>query len=92
MARVISEISELRAQSGSTMEGYEISLRAGLDITDQPFCGDGRTPLRGSPNQISADLTDYADAGLTYLALEPRAESPEQFLQQLERFSQLPKP
>ena len=92
VARVISGISELRSQSDLTMEGYEISLRAGLDITDQPFCGDGRTPLRGSPDQIWADLSDYADAGLTYLVLEPRAESPERFLQQLERFSQLPKP
>ena len=92
VARVISGISELRSRSDLTMEGYEISLRAGLDITDQPFAGDGRTPLRGSPDQIWADLSHYADAGLTYLVLEPRAESPEQFLQQLERFSQLPKP
>ena len=74
------------------MDGYTISLRAGLDITDAPFGGEGRTPLRGSLDQISADLSDYADAGLTYLVLEPRAETPEQFLQQLERFSQLPKP
>ena len=92
VARVISGISELRSQYDLTMEGYEISLRAGLDITAQPFAGDGRTPLRGSPDQISADLSDYADAGLTYLVLEPRAESPERILQQLERFSQLPKP
>lgn len=92
VARVVAEISELRTQSGSTMEGYEISLRAGLDISDQPFTGDGRTPLRGSPDQVSADLLDYANAGLTYLVLEPRAESPERFLQQLERFNQLPKP
>lgn len=91
VARVISGISQLRSQAGLPMEGYEISLRAGLDITDQPFYGDGRTPLRGSPNQISADLLDYADAGLTYLALEPRAESPEQFLQQLERFAKISK-
>ena len=92
VARVFAEICELRAQYGLSMDGYEISLRAGLDITDVPFDGEGRTPLRGSPDQISADLSDYADAGLTYLVLEPRAESPEQFLRQLERFSQLPKP
>ena len=92
VARVLAEICELRVQYGLSMDGYEITLRAGLDITDQPFHGDGRTPLRGSPSQISADLLDYAEAGLTYLALEPRAESLEQFLRQLERFRQLPKP
>ena len=91
VARVISGISQLRSRSDLTMEGYEISLRAGLDITDAPFSGDGRTPLRGSPDQISADLLDYADAGLTYLVLEPLAESPEQFLQQLERFAEISK-
>ncbi len=91
VARVMSGISQLRSRSGLTMEGYEISLRAGLDITDAPFGGDGRTPLRGSPDQVSADLSDYADAGLTYLVLEPRAESPEQFLQQLERFARISK-
>lgn len=92
IARVAGRIAELRAAAGRVMDGYAISLRAGLDITDVPFDGEGRTPLRGSPDQISADLSDYSDAGLTYLVLEPRAESPEQFLQQLERFSQLPKP
>ena len=92
VARVAGRIAELRAGAGRVMDGYEISLRAGLDITDAPYGGEGRTPLRGSSGQICADLVDYADAGLTYLVLEPRAESPEQFLQQLERFSELPKP
>ncbi len=92
VARVAGRIAELRAAAGRVMDGYAISLRAGLDITNGPFGGEGRTPLRGSLDQISADLSDYADAGLTYLVLEPRAETPEQFLQQLERFSQLPKP
>lgn len=92
VARVAGRIAELRAGAGRVMDGYEISLRAGLDITGAPYGGEGRTPLRGSSDQICADLVDYAHAGLTYLVLEPRAESPEQFLQQLERFSELPKP
>ena len=89
VARVVGRIAELRADAGRVMDDYEISLRAGLDITDGPFDGEGRTPLRGSPDQISADLSDYDDAGLTYLVLEPRAESPEQFLDQLRRFAQI---
>ena len=46
---------------------------------------------RPAADQVSADLLDYANAGLTYLMLEPRAESPEQFLQQLERFAKISK-
>lgn len=89
VARVVAGISQLRSQAGLAMDGYEVSLRAGLDITDAPFGGDGRTPLRGSADQVSADLLDYANAGLTYLVLEPRAESAEQFLEQLERFAKI---
>ena len=92
VARVAARIAELRSQSGLTMGGYAISLRAGLDLTDAPFAGAGRTPLRGSPEQVAADLTDYADAGLTYLTVEPRAETPARFVGQLERFARLDKP
>ena len=92
VARVAGRIAELRAGAGRVMDGYEISLRAGLDITDAPYSGVGRTPLRGSPDQISADLVDYADAGLTYLVVEPRAASAEEFVGQLEKFSRIPKP
>ena len=90
--RVVARIAELRSKAGSTMDGYEISLRAGLDITGSPYSGGGRTPLRGSPDQVAADLVDYANAGLTYLVVEPRAASAEQLISQLEEFSQIPRP
>ena len=89
VARVAARIAELRRPAGWSMDGYEISLRAGLDITDGPFPGAGRTPLRGSPDQIAADLADYADAGVTYLVLEPRAENPDHFIAQLQRFAEI---
>jgi hypothetical protein len=71
------------------MKGFEISLRAGLDITNAPMDGAARTPLRGSPEQVRADLAGYAEAGLTYLVLEPRAADPEQMADQLQRFRQI---
>lgn len=92
VARVKARISELRAQNGMTMDGYTISLRAGVDVTEETLNGSGRTPLRGSPDQIAADLEAYADAGLDYLVLEPRAESPEHFVDQLGRFQGVSKP
>ena len=69
-----------------------MSLRAGLDITDAPLTGAGRTPLRGSPEQIANDLHAYAQAGLDYLVVEPRAATPEQLIAQLERFADMPRP
>ncbi len=89
---VVNRIAELRSRSGLVMDGYEISLRAGMDITETPFDGAGRTPLRGSADQIRNDLADYAAAGLTYLVAEPRASAPEQFMAQLERFAELARP
>ena len=91
VARVAARIGELRANAGMLMDGYAISLRAGLDVTDAPFTGDARTPLRGAPDQIAADLDAYANGGLTYLVVEPRAENAEQFVAQMERFARVAK-
>ena len=92
VARVAARMDELRASRGGTMDGFTISLRAGLDITDHPFDGAERTPLRGSPNQVAADLIEYAGAGLDYLVVEPRAATPDQLLEQLERFTTVDRP
>ena len=92
VVRVVARIAELRQRSGMSMEGYEISLRAGLDISDEDFGGAGRTPLRGSPDQIFRDLAQYAQAGVSYLVLEPRAGSADQFIAQLDRFGQFLNP
>ena len=92
VARVAARIGELRSSRDAGMEGFTISLRAGLDIADAPFNGAGRTPLRGSPDQVSSDLDEYAQAGLDYLVVEPRSASPEELLDQLERFAEIERP
>lgn len=92
VARVVARIAELRHESGLPMDGYEISLRAGLDVAPDDFDGAGRTPLRGSPNQITGDLAEYSNAGVSYLVLEPRAGSADQFIAQLDRLGQALKP
>ena len=92
VARVAARIGELRASRGESMDGFTISLRAGLDVTDAPFDGAGRTPLRGSAQQVARDLADYRQAGLDYLVVEPRAAAPEQLLDQLERFAAVERP
>ena len=73
VTRVAGRIGELRSARGESLEGFTISLRAGLDVTDEPFGGVERTPLRGSPEQVSGDLVEYEQAGLDYLVIEPRA-------------------
>jgi probable F420-dependent oxidoreductase len=92
VARVAGHIGELRAAAGSETEGFTISLRAGLDVTDEPFDGGGRTPLRGSPEQVAGDLAEYERAGLDYLVVEPRAATPEQLIDQLECFITVERP
>ena len=92
VARVAARIGELRATRGESMEGFTMSLRAGLDITDEPFGGTSRTPLRGAPYQVAADLDEYQGAGLDYLVVEPRAANPEQLIDQLERFAAVDRP
>ena len=92
VAQVAARIGELRASREETMDGFTISLRAGLDVTDEPFWGSSRTPLRGSPEQVAGDLAEYQEAGLGYLVVEPRAATPEQLIEQLERFAAVDRP
>ena len=92
VARVAAQIGDLRASRDVSIEGFTMSLRAGLDITDEPFDGTGRAPLRGSPDQVAADLSEYYRAGLDYLVVEPRATTPGQMIDQLERFTALDRP
>ena len=92
VSRVIGRIAELRGARDESMEGFTISLRAGLEVTDDAFAGSSRTPLRGSPEQVAADLAEYAGAGLDYLVVEPRAATPEQLIDQLERFTSVHRP
>ena len=87
--QVVAQITHLRTSAGLSMDNYQFSLRAGLDITTAPLDGAARTPLRGAPQQIAADLDAYANAGLNIIALEPRAATPEQFISQMDGFKSL---
>lgn len=91
-ALVVDRVGELRRVRGAGMEGFTISLRAGLDVTDAPFGGTARTPLRGSSEQVVGDLAEYAKAGLDYLIVEPRAATPDELIEQLERFVEIERP
>ena len=92
VSRVASRIGELRASRGASMAGFTISLRAGLDVTDDAFTGAARTPLRGSAEQVAGDLVQYQQAGLDYLVAEPRAATADELIAQLERFAEIERP
>ena len=92
VARVAARIGELRVTRGASMEGFTISLRAGLDVTDDAFTGASRAPLRGSAQQVAGDLAQYWQAGLDYLVVEPRAATPDELVMQLERFAEVERP
>jgi probable F420-dependent oxidoreductase len=89
IARVTGELHRLRREANrGDARTFEISLRAGLDVTEHPLPTDRRLPLRGSPQQVAEDVARYAQAGLTYLVVEPRAASAGELARQMERLSQ----
>ena len=87
--QVARRVLRMRSDAGLPVDGFEFSLRAGVDITDQPMNGSVRTPLRGSTEQVAGDIKEYAAAGLTYLVVEPRGANPAQLTDQLEKFRRL---
>lgn len=86
ISRVRQQLQAMREESGRGFEGFELSLRVGLDVTNTEL-PQSRLPLRGSPGQIAGDVVRYREAGLTYLVVEPRARDTDEFSNQMERLS-----
>ena len=84
IADVAHRLQRMREGSGQDFRGFEVSLRAGLDLTRTEL-PPSRNPLRGSPEQVADDVQRYRDAGLTYLVLEPRARDAEELTSQIEQ-------
>jgi len=87
IAGVAHRLQRMREESGQDFSGFEVSLRAGLDLTRTEL-PPSRNPLRGSPEQVADDVQRYRDAGLTYLVLEPRARDAEELTSQIEQLAE----
>ena len=86
IAGVAHRLQRMREESGRDFTGFEVSLRAGLDLTRTEL-PPSRLPLRGSHEQVADDIQRYRDAGLTYLVLEPRARHATEFTNQIEQLA-----
>ncbi len=86
LKEIAGKLKNLREQSRSDSNDFEVSLRLGLDITKSSL-PDSRLPLRGSPQQIASDIHRYAEAGLTYVVVEPRARDVEEMAEQMEQLA-----
>ena len=84
---VCEQLKQMREESDQRWDGFEVSLRAGLDFTrtDLPS---SRLPLRGSPEQVADDIRRYEAAGLTYLVVEPRARDTVELAAQMDQLVQ----
>ena len=91
IGKVEGQLRELRSETGRDNLPFDVSLRTGMDLTNSPLPRN-RLPMRGSPEQVAGDMASYQDAGLTYLALEPRARDAGEFLGQMERFAEEVRP
>ena len=85
------QLFALRKSYGRPLDGYCISLRSVLEITNTRT-NETRIPLRGTTEQIRLDIEEYHRSGLDYLVLEPRAESLEGITYQLTEFMAKIKP
>jgi probable F420-dependent oxidoreductase len=85
------QLFSLRKSYGHTLDRYCISLRSVMEITNTQVNGT-RIPLRGTVEQIRADIEEYHQSGLDYLILEPRAESLDGITYQLTEFMTKIKP
>ena len=86
VASTCQQLRRLRQQVGADFQRFEVSLRAGLDLTATAQLGQ-RLPLRGSPEQVAEDVVRYQEGGLTYLVVEPRARDTAELADKMERLA-----
>lgn len=84
LPRVVPLLDELRTAvtgAGRDASAFRVVCRGSVRLSDGPLPEDGRRPLWGSLDQIRADLSRYAEAGLDELFLElnfdPAVASPD---------------
>jgi probable F420-dependent oxidoreductase len=83
----VSRLAELAPE-----RDLEVSLRIGVALGRPrlPPANEraaSRAVLEGEPGEIAARLSEYADAGLDHLVIEPETKDLGQFLADLERFA-----
>ena len=76
----------LRDQHGLPWEGFEVSLRTSMAITDSPGA-EGRTPMTGTAQQVLDDVARYHESGLDHMVLGPRARNLDETRLAVERFA-----
>jgi hypothetical protein len=62
----VQRIRELAEEADRDPSSLSIALIDGIVVTDHPLEGD-RSPLHGTPEQITEGLRAFADAGLQHL-------------------------
>ena len=85
LGRRSQELLMIRSEAGLSKDGFEVSIRGVLDVTDAPL-GDGRIPLTGSASEIIEDIRAYEEAGASHIVFGPRARSIEEARSTVERF------
>jgi alkanesulfonate monooxygenase SsuD/methylene tetrahydromethanopterin reductase-like flavin-dependent oxidoreductase (luciferase family) len=91
LAQGRDKVIALRRRAGLATEGYQVSIRGVLDVTDSPL-GEGRVPLTGSPSQVMDDIRLYEEAGAEHIIFGPRGRTVDEAARVVERFASLVMP
>ena len=86
VAKGRDRLLRIRREQGLDTEGYQVSIRTTLDITDASP-GDRRTPLTGTPQQVADDVKEYQEAGVEHIVLGARGRTYEEIADAAERFA-----
>ncbi len=81
-----NRLMRLRDENSLPWEGFDVSLRTSMVITDVP-APEGRTPMTGTAQQVLDDVAQYEGSGVDHMVLGPRARNLGETQLAVERFA-----
>jgi probable F420-dependent oxidoreductase len=83
-------VRQWAGKAGRDPESVALTFRAPLDVVSPRIktSGGDRVPLRGTAEQVAADVRDYQAVGVTHLVLDPAASELKGYLAIMERFAE----
>ncbi len=84
----IHELSELCSDAGRPASEVPISMRAQIELTNEPVPSDKRiAPLTGPLEHVLEQLRAYQEIGVSHMALWPRESTLEAYLERMDRIA-----
>jgi alkanesulfonate monooxygenase SsuD/methylene tetrahydromethanopterin reductase-like flavin-dependent oxidoreductase (luciferase family) len=84
----LTEIHALREQNGFSNDGFTVTIGIPVHMGDDPLPPAFRAAIKGSPDEMAAQLGAYEDAGVDVFVIRSSSNEFERVREDMERFAE----